>query len=97
MDHNYVRSEDFNILTRKYDPKKGTFNLSGEVKVPFAVGDTINYIVNEEFDILSVTKITERRDSRDYPKGNGYFYRAVCGVIANPNPPVKKEEEKKKL
>jgi hypothetical protein len=98
MEHNYVRNDNFNILTMKYD-KKGFFTLTGETKDPLEVGDTVNYLVNEQFDVLGVTKVLERRDSRDFPKGNGLFYKINCGVVANPNPPQKEEpkETVKKL
>jgi hypothetical protein len=83
MDHNYVRNDNFNFLTLNYD-KKGLFHVTGETKEPLDVGDTINYIVNEKFDILGVTKIKERRDSRDYPKGNGMFYSVECKLVPKP-------------
>ena len=98
MDHNYVRDDNFNILTVKYD-KKGIFTLTGETHNPLTVGDTVNYIVNDKFDILGVTKVIERRDSRDYPKGNGLFYKINCNVIPRPEKPeeVKEETKTKKL
>jgi hypothetical protein len=93
MEHNYVRNDNFNMLTTKY-VKKGIFHVTGETKEPLEVGDTINYLVNEKFDLLGIEEILERRDSRDFPKGNGLFYSVNCKVVANPNPPKKKTEIK---
>ena len=90
MIHNYVRNEDFNILTIRYN-KKGIFEVAGETKEPLGVGDMINYIVGDKGDIIEVNKVTERRDSVDFPKGNGMFYRVSCSQCANPNPPQPKE------
>jgi hypothetical protein len=89
MEHNYVQNKDFNMLTTRY-VKNGVFHVTGETKEPLAIGDTINYILNDQFDILKVDKILERRDSRDFPNGNGMFYSADCSQCANPNPPQKK-------
>jgi hypothetical protein len=91
MEHNYVHNDEFNMLTTRYT-KNGVYHVTGETKEPLEVGDTINYILNDKFDILGVTKIVERRDNRDYPEGNGMFYSAYCKQVTNPNPPQKKTE-----
>lgn len=88
MDHNYVRNDNFNLLTIRYN--KGIYHVTGETHEPLEVGDTINYIANEKYDVLGVSEILERRDSRDFPEGNGLFYSVNCKLTANANPPVKK-------
>jgi hypothetical protein len=79
MEHNYVRDDNFCILTIKHD-KKGMFNVSGNSKLGINVGDTINYLVNENGDTLRVDKVVERRDDKSFPKGNNLWYRVLCGV-----------------
>ena len=91
MEHNYVRSNGFNILTINRS-KKGVYSLTGETSEPLEIGDTVNYITNERYDILGVNLILERRDSRDFPKGNGLFYAIECTQVANPNPPMPAKE-----
>ena len=85
MDHNYVRNDDFCILTINRD-KKGIFHVTGNVKGDISTGDTINYIVNEKYDILSVNKVLERRDDRSFPKGNNLFFSVDCIQIPRPDP-----------
>ena len=87
-EHNYVKDDNFNILTIKAE-KSGVFFVTGETNEGLEVGDTINYIVNEKFDCLGVDKILERRDSRSFPKGNNLHYECNCKVVKNPNPPTK--------
>ena len=89
MEHNYVRNSQFNMLTTRY-VKNGIYHITGETKEPLEIGDTINYILNEKFDILQVDKILERSDSKDFPQGNGMFYSVNCKGVTNPNPPQKK-------
>jgi hypothetical protein len=79
------------MLTWPKLEKGGRILISGETREPLEIGDTINFLVNERYDILEVCKVIERRDSRDYPAGNNYFYRAECIPVANPNPPVVKK------
>ena len=76
MNHNYVQNENFNILTMKV--QDGIFILTGESKDAIEVNDTINHIVDKEGRILRIDKITERRDSKDYPSGNELFYKVEC-------------------
>jgi hypothetical protein len=92
MEHNYVRSETFNMLTTRYVKKTGTFDVTGNTSEGLEVGDTINYIVNAKFDVLGVKEIKERRDDKSFPKGNGLWYSCVCNVVPNTN-----EEMVKKL
>jgi hypothetical protein len=89
MEHNYVRNENFNILTIKC-VKGDNYFVTGETKDGISIGDTIDYIINERFDLLEVTDIKERRDSRSFPKGNNLHYECDCKVVPNPNPPNKK-------
>ena len=84
MEHEYYHNENFNILTIKTEKDK--WLISGESKEPIAIGDFINYKVGKT-DVLGVNKVTERRDSRDFPKGNKLFYRVEC----TPCPPPTKE------
>ena len=79
MKHNYARDDNFNILTAKRN--KGHLVFTGETKDPIEVGDTINYPFGGFKEICIVDKIIERRDSRDYPKGNGMFYVCECSGI----------------
>jgi hypothetical protein len=92
MEHNYVRSETFCMLTNRYEKKDGTFHVTGNTSEGLDVGDTINYIVNGRFDVLGVDVITERRDDKYFPKGNGLWYSCICGVV-----PHSDEELVKKL
>jgi 2,3-bisphosphoglycerate-independent phosphoglycerate mutase len=80
------------MLTTRYDRKKGTFNVTGNTSEGLEVGDTINYLVNEKYDILEVKEVTERRDDKSFPKGNNLWYSCVCKVVPNTN-----EELVKKL
>lgn len=82
MNHNYVKDENFNILT--INRVKDVYNLTGESKEPIKVNDTINYFASEKC-ILGITEIVERRDSKDYPKGNGMFYRIKCVAVPRDN------------
>lgn len=79
QNHNYVRDENFNILTSRRE--KGKLFFTGEAKQGIDVGDTINYIFNNQGDICEVEKVLERRDARAYPKGNGYYYEVQCKNI----------------
>jgi hypothetical protein len=83
MEHNYVRSDTFNMLTTRYQKKDGTFHVTGETSEGIEVGDTINYIVNAKYDVLGVSKITERRDSKSFPVGNNLHYECICKVVPN--------------
>jgi hypothetical protein len=91
MDHNYVRDENFCILTIRRE--KDNYHLTGNSKNGIKVGDTINYIVNDKLDILGVTKVLEIRDDKSFPKGNNLWFNAVCGIITNPNPKPKTEKQ----
>jgi hypothetical protein len=84
MDHNYVRDDDFCILTIKRE--KGNYLVTGNSKKGINVGDTINYIVSNKFDILGVNKVIEQRDDKSFPKGNNLWFKVICGVIPNLNP-----------
>jgi hypothetical protein len=84
MTHNYTQNPDFNILTVKTD--NGVFIFTGETRNPIAKGDYINYNVGDKGFIIIVTDVIERRDSKDYPEGNGMFYK-VHGV-PSPRPQV---------
>ncbi len=88
MDHNYVRSDDFCILTINRD-KKSVYRVTGNVSKDIAVGDTINYIVNEKQDILAVSKVIERRDDKSFPKGNNLFFSVDCIPTPRPEPTQK--------
>jgi hypothetical protein len=92
MEHNYVRSDTFCMLTTRYQKKDGTFHVTGNTSEGLDVGDTINYIVNDKFDVLGVKEVTERRDDKSFPKGNNLWYSCVCNVVPNTN-----EELVKKL
>lgn len=94
MDHNYVKNDEFNILTINL-AKGGVFHVTGETREPLEVDDYINYLVGDKGNILQVTNLIQRRDSKDYPKGNGLFYKIHARAVENPNPPEKKEEVKK--
>ena len=76
--HNYIRDDNFNILTARRDPK--TFNLffTGEAKNGIEINDTINYPYGGFNMICKVDKFLERRDAKAYPKGNGYYYECEC-------------------
>ena len=78
MHHNYVRDENFNILTAQRN--KGILTFTVETKEPLSVGDTINYIYGENKQCV-VDKIVERRDAKAYPKGNGMWYKVECSGI----------------
>jgi hypothetical protein len=84
MEHNYVRNDNFNILTIKVD-KDETFILTGETNEGITIGDTINYIVNKKFGVLRVDDIVERRDNKDFPNGNNKFYKCICTIISKSN------------
>jgi len=81
MEHSYYGSGNFNILTVKR--QKGHLIFTGETKEGLTEGDLINYPYNKEL-ICIVDKISERRDSRDYPVDNGYFYKCECTGIERP-------------
>jgi hypothetical protein len=83
MTHNYVQNNDFNILTVKLG-KGGVFHVTGETKEPLMADDYINYPVGRDSDILMVTNIIKRRDSRDFPKGNKLFYEIHCRQSPRP-------------
>ena len=85
MDHNYVRSDDFCILTINRD-KKSVYHVTGNVSNDIAIGDTINYNVGDKGDILGVSKVVERRDDRSFPKGNNLFFSVECVPTPRPEP-----------
>jgi len=89
MEHNYVRDDNFNILTISYDKKKGQFFLTGETRNGIEIGDSINYIINEQFDTLEVAEITQRRDSGSFPLGNNLHYECWAKALKNLNAPQK--------
>jgi hypothetical protein len=64
MDHNYVRNDDFNILTVNHI-KGGIVQLTGETREPLEADDYINFLIGDKGDILQVTNILERRDSKE--------------------------------
>jgi hypothetical protein len=74
MEHRTVQSENFNYLTIEHT--KDGIILTGETKEGLDKDDTIQnpYKANE---FLPIKKILERRDSRDYPKVNNYFYKIL--------------------
>ncbi len=76
--HNFIKDDYFNILTARRDPK--TFNLffTGEAKNGIEIGDTINYPFGGFNMICKVDNFLQRRDSKSFPKGNGYFYECEC-------------------
>jgi len=76
MNHIFHQNKDFNVLTIKHE-KKGIV-VTGETKEPLCSGDTISYPVGNEGKILLIKEILERRDSRDFPEGNGLFYSVNC-------------------
>jgi len=84
MNHNYVKDDKFNILTINRD-KKGVYFVTGETYDGIEAGDTINYVVNEKMDILEVTEVTQRRDSRSFPVGNNLHYECNCKPCSNPS------------
>lgn len=86
MDHNYVKDANFNILTIRR--VKNEYDVTGETREPLEVDDTINYISGER-TILGIKKIVERRDSRDFPKGNGMWYHVKCVPVPIPDPVAK--------
>ena len=88
MNHNYIRDSKFNILTIRYESKKGVFSLTGETADGIAIGDTINYLANAEGHILEVVDIAERRDSRDFARGNNLFYSCHCKAVPNTEQPT---------
>jgi hypothetical protein len=94
MDHNYVRNDDFNILTITH-LKGGVIQLTGESKEPIEADDYVNYLIGDKGNILQVTNIIERRDSRDYPKGNKLFYKIHTRPAENPNAPAEEPKGKK--
>lgn len=72
-----MMNNDFNYLTEEW-VKDGAI-LTGETSETLEVGDEIvcpSYPGNR----LTVAEIIERRDSRDFPKGNGKFYKVKCTV-----------------
>jgi hypothetical protein len=100
MEHNYVRNDTFCMLTNRYQKKGGVFHVTGNTSEGLDVGDTINYLVNERYDVLGVTEITERRDDKSFPVGNGLWYSCVCKTVPNPDEALVarlKEADAKKL
>jgi len=74
MRHEVFQSATFNYLTFK-STKKG-LELTGETKEGIELGDEVQNPNNGK-QYLIVKEITERRDSRDYPEGNNYFYSII--------------------
>ena len=79
MEHNIYNSETFNFLTMN-QVKEG-LQLTGETKEPIAIGDVVKGIPCDITLEYKISKIIERRDSKDYPKGNGYFYKALLVCV----------------
>jgi hypothetical protein len=75
--HEYWHNDNFNILTARRD-KKQNLIFTGEALQGIEVGDTINYPYGRINVICQVAELTERRDAKAYPKGNGYYYEALC-------------------
>ena len=74
MKHIIAQSATFNCLTTKYD--EGKVILTGETSEGIEKGDEI---VHPSFkNPIVVQEILERRDSRDFPKGNNMFYKIEC-------------------
>jgi hypothetical protein len=82
MTHNFTQDPNFNILTLNVE--NGIFTLTGETRETLDIEDYVNYICNKEGWILKVNSIVERRDSKDYPKGNGMFYKIECTPAIRP-------------
>jgi hypothetical protein len=78
MTHNFMRNDNFNILTARRE--KGHLIFTGETREPLKIGDYINYPYGEEMYCL-VDKIKERRDATAYPEGNSLFYCVECSGI----------------
>jgi hypothetical protein len=76
MDHNYIRNDNFNILTARRE--KGHLIFTGETRESLEVGDVINYAFGGFNQYSIVDKIIERRDAKAYPKGNGMWYSCEC-------------------
>ena len=75
MTHNFVRNDNFNILTARRE--KGHLIFTGETREPLEVGDFINYTFADGF-ACRVDKVSEGRDAKAYPKGNGMWYQVEC-------------------
>jgi len=74
MEHKVVQEEKFNYL--KVEHTKDGMIVSGETKEGLDENDTVQNPCNTK-QFLPIQKILERRDSRDYPKGNNYFYKIL--------------------
>ena len=85
MEHNFMRDENFNILTTKRE--KGHLFFTGEAKQGIQEGDLINYPFGGFNEICQVDRITEKRDSKSYPKGNGYWYSCECSAFVKEDAP----------
>jgi len=79
MEHNFMRDENFNILTAKRE--KGHLFFTGETKLGIQEGDLINYPFGGFNEICKVDRVIERRDSKSYPKGNGLWYSCECSCF----------------
>jgi hypothetical protein len=77
MEHYVIGSQTFNYLT--VGQHKDGLVLTGETKEGLETSDVIQnpWYTKQMLPILS---IMERRDSKDYPEGNNYFYRVLCSV-----------------
>lgn len=74
MQHNVFQSDTFNHRTCK-STSEG-IEMTGETKEGLELTDEIeNPYRGKTF--LPIKKIIERRDSKDYPEGNNYFYRVL--------------------
>ena|ERR1035437_1634830 len=76
--HNYIRDEEFNILTARRDPKTQKLTFTGEAKKGIEINDTINYAYGGFNIYCMVDKFIQRRDAKAYPKGNGFYYECEC-------------------
>jgi len=76
--HNYIKDEDFNILTAHRDSKANKLIFTGEAKKGIEIGDTINYAFGGFNIYCMIDKFKQRRDAKTYPKGNGFYYECEC-------------------
>lgn len=76
MRHEVFNSKTFNYLTLKNDASG--IILTGETMEGIDLNDEVQNPNNGKV-FLTVKEIIERRDSREYPKGNNYFYKILIG------------------
>jgi len=75
MVHYLIQSPKFNFLT--FETTKNGIILTGETMEGLDKEDEIQCPYSTS-QFMPIKKIIERRDSRSYPTGNGYWYKVLC-------------------